>query len=57
LGARIGLTLHNGPEIYVFGRNLTDKRYISYAARLNAILAPLGISAPRTYGAGVRYRF
>lgn len=57
LGARVAYKLANGPEIYVFGKNLTDKRYIAYGARLNATLMPLGISEPRTYGVGVSYHF
>jgi iron complex outermembrane recepter protein len=56
-GARLGFQLTNGPELYVYGRNLNDKQY---HALLNAVTPTFvfgTVSEPRTYGAGARYRF
>ncbi|MFM5923510.1 MAG: TonB-dependent receptor [Novosphingobium sp.] len=57
LGARLGYTFGNGPEIYIYGKNLTDKRYISFGTRVNAVIGFQAFNNPRTYGAGVRYKF
>jgi iron complex outermembrane receptor protein len=57
LGARVGFDLQRGPEIYLYGKNLTDVRYFGYALRASPTLAPSNMSEPRTYGVGVRMRF
>jgi iron complex outermembrane recepter protein len=55
--SRVAFELDSGLTVYVYGKNLTDDRYVGFALRGNAVLAPAVISDPRTYGAGVRYRF
>ena len=55
--ARLGFEITDGPELYIFGRNLTDRRYVGYSIRGNAALAPASLNEPRIYGAGVRMRF
>jgi iron complex outermembrane receptor protein len=57
IGARIGYEFMDGPEVYLYGRNIGKKIYLDSPARNTAFLAPGGISEPRTYGAGVSYRF
>lgn len=57
LDARLGLTIGEGPELYLFGRNLTNSSYVDLALRANAFLAPVHVSEPRTYGVGLRYKF
>jgi iron complex outermembrane receptor protein len=58
LNGRIGLSLaENGPELYVYGKNITDKRYIDYGVRGSANLGPAHSSDPRTFGIGLKYRF
>jgi len=54
---QIGLQLRNGPELYVYGKNLTDNRYAAYGARIRPGLIIAQFNDPRTYGVGVRYRF
>ncbi len=56
LDARLGYQILNGPEIYVYGRNLTDDRYAGFIIRINNG-SSASISEPRTYGIGARYRF
>lgn len=57
LDLRAGLTLPNGVEVFAYGRNLTDDRYVAYANRFNPTIVQAAISDPRTYGFGVKYRF
>ena len=57
LDAKLGLELSDALEVYVYGKNLTDKIYISYSGRGSPLLAQAGLNDPRTYGAGLRYRF
>ena len=57
LGGEAALQVGAGPEVFVYGRNLTDERFLSFAARVAPASAFLVISDPRTYGAGIRYRF
>nr|WP_281423006.1 TonB-dependent receptor [Sphingomonas colocasiae] len=57
LDGRVAIQLADGPEVYIFGRNLTDNRYIGNVARLAATVVIGSVSEPRTFGAGVRYRF
>lgn len=57
LDARIAFPLAEDAEIYLYGRNLTDKRYINYAQRSSAVGLQGGRNDPRTYGIGLRMRF
>jgi outer membrane receptor protein involved in Fe transport len=43
--------------VYAYGENLNDKVYLDGPQRNNATVAPGGVSEPRTYGVGVRYKF
>jgi iron complex outermembrane receptor protein len=56
-GARLGFQFDEGPEVYAYGENLNDKVYLDGPQRNNATVAPGGVSEPRTYGVGVRYKF
>jgi iron complex outermembrane receptor protein len=55
--ARVGLEMSNGLELYVFGRNLTDYRYIAEAIRLNNSVSYAFFNEPRTYGVGAKFQF
>lgn len=57
LDARVGLDFDNGLEIFAFGRNLTDDRYVGYAIRIAPTRALASLNDPRTYGLGARFRF
>jgi iron complex outermembrane receptor protein len=57
ISARLSFQFSDGPEIYVYGKNLEDERYVGFALRANPILSIASINDPRTYGAGFRYRF
>lgn len=57
LGGEAAFQVEAGPEVFVYGRNLTDERVLSFAARVAPASAFLVINDPRTYGAGIRYRF
>lgn len=57
LGARLGYTFGNGPEIYIYGKNLTDERHVSFGTRVNAVIGFQTFNDPRTYGVGLRYKF
>jgi iron complex outermembrane receptor protein len=57
LRARIGLQLRNGPELFVYGRNLTDERFLEFAARVAPASLFQVINEPRTLGVGIGYRF
>jgi|JI8StandDraft_1071087.scaffolds.fasta_scaffold00318_14 iron complex outermembrane receptor protein len=57
IDGRIGFQLNGGPEIYVYGKNLSDTRYSGFALRATPTFAPAQVSDPRTYGIGVRYHF
>jgi iron complex outermembrane receptor protein len=56
-GARIGLQLTDGPELYLYGRNLNDKQYFGLLNAVSSTFVLGAVSEPRTYGAGVRYKF
>jgi iron complex outermembrane recepter protein len=56
-GARVGFQIENGPEVYVYGRNLGDTRYVGYGGRATPTWVIHTISEPRTFGMGVRHRF
>lgn len=59
LDASATLSLQNGVEVTVWGRNLTDNRYL--LSIFDSVAQPYSISGytnqPRTYGATVRYKF
>lgn len=59
LNASATLALQNGVELTVWGRNITDDRYL--VSIFDSVAQPFSISGytnqPRTYGATVRYRF
>jgi iron complex outermembrane recepter protein len=57
LGGEAAFQARNGPEVFVYGRNLTDERLLSFAARVAPASAFLVLNEPRTYGGGIRYRF
>jgi outer membrane receptor protein involved in Fe transport len=59
LNAAITLYLTNGIELSIYGRNLTDDEYLTGAADGVAQQGSVfgSPSAPRTYGATVRYKF
>lgn len=57
LGARIGFQLRNGPEIFVYGKNLTDERHLAFIGRVAPTSAPEVMNDPRTYGIGISYHF
>lgn len=57
LGGQLAFQIDNGPEVFAYGRNLTDERFLSFAARVSSSSAFQVISDPRTYGGGIRYRF
>ncbi len=57
LDSRLSLTLKSGLELYAYGKNLTDVRYVGYALPGTATLTPTVVSDPRTCGAGLRYHF
>ncbi|WP_404477561.1 TonB-dependent receptor [Novosphingobium sp. BL-52-GroH] len=60
LNGRVGYTMDNGLELFVFGRNLTDKKYITNT--FASLVGSLGVATnypgdPRTYGVGLRFTF
>ncbi len=58
LDARLSFTIgEDGPEIYIYGKNLTNELFVTYAQRALPNLAPVIYNDPRTYGIGVRYKF
>jgi iron complex outermembrane receptor protein len=57
LGARISLEIEDGPEVFIFGRNLADKRFLSFSARVGPQSIFNVVSDPRTIGVGIGYRF
>jgi iron complex outermembrane receptor protein len=57
LRARIGFQLRKGPELFVYGRNLTDERFLEFAARVAPASIFEVINEPRTLGVGIGYRF
>ncbi|PVM82150.1 TonB-dependent receptor [Caulobacter endophyticus] len=57
LGGEAAFQVNGGPEVFVYGRNLTDERFLSFAARVAPASAFLVLNDPRTCGAGIRYRF
>jgi len=57
LGGEAAFQVKDGPEVFAYGRNLTDQRFLSFAARVAPASAFLVLNEPRTYGGGIRYRF
>jgi len=56
MDARVGYEMGNGVEFYAFGKNLNDKRYVSWVTRANATGLLVSFSEPRTVGVGMRYK-
>lgn len=57
LDARLGLSIVNGPELFVYGKNLTNKRYVSWSAQATATILAGSLNEPRIYGVGISHRF
>ncbi len=57
LRARIGLKMRNAIEFFVYGRNLTDERFLEFAARVAPTSLFEAVNEPRTVGVGVGYRY
>jgi iron complex outermembrane recepter protein len=57
LDARASLTFADSFEIYAFGKNLTDQRYIEHTQFLFNLTTSSQRNDPRTYGVGVKYSF
>lgn len=57
LDARLALAFDHGLEVYAYGRNLNDNRYIGQVFRLSAVAVLGAISEPRTYGIGLKYKY
>jgi iron complex outermembrane receptor protein len=57
LSARFSFQFSDGPEIYVYGKNLEDERYVVWAGRASDTLSIALMNDPRTYGLGIRYSF
>ncbi|CAN5294811.1 TonB-dependent receptor [soil metagenome] len=55
--ARLGFQFRYGPEIYIYGKNLTDEAYPDTTGRAAPYIYFQHIADPRTYGVGVRYRY
>lgn len=56
-GARLGFQVTNGPEFFVYGRNLTDDRFRTFTARVAPTSIFEVVNDPRTFGVGIGYRF
>ncbi len=56
LDAKLGYAFDNGLEIYAYGRNLTDDRYLGFFYFLGSFQSGV-LNDPRTYGVGARFRF
>ena len=55
--ARVGLVLPNRIELFLWGRNLTNDRYLGDIIRVSATSINGTLNDPETYGFGVRYHF
>ena len=57
--AAAGVNFRNGLELSVYGRNLTNDRYLT--AAFNGVAQPGSVfgfvNQPRTYGASARFKF
>jgi iron complex outermembrane receptor protein len=56
VGARLAVRLDNGLELAIWGRNLTNDKYFTYAT-VTADVIGATVGAPRTYGAQARFTF
>jgi iron complex outermembrane receptor protein len=56
LGARAGVELGNGVELYAFGRNILNNRNIVMAFRFGGNVSAV-VSDPATWGAGASFKF
>ncbi|KRB83025.1 hypothetical protein ASE00_13640 [Sphingomonas sp. Root710] len=59
LNARLALTIRNNTEIAIWGKNLTDKRYLNSILDLSDSLGFMNgkVGDPRTYGISVTHNF
>ena len=57
LDGQVGLEFNDRFEVFAFGRNLTDDRYVGYAIRISPVIASGTTNEPRTYGIGARVHF
>jgi iron complex outermembrane receptor protein len=58
LGARAALSLSNNIDISIWGRNLTDEKYVNFVIEQAGPAGyPYTAGPPRTYGATIGYRF
>jgi iron complex outermembrane receptor protein len=57
VNARIGFEFAGGPEVFFFGKNLTNNRYTGFALRASPTWSPAVVNDPRIYGVGARYHF
>jgi hypothetical protein len=52
VSARLSFQFADGPEVYVYGKNLEDERHYGFALRANPFLVGGSVNDPRTYGVG-----
>jgi len=57
IDGQIGIEIQGRLQIFAWGKNLTDKRYISYTTRAAPAFAQRGLNDPRTYGFGLRFTY
>ena len=57
LDARAALQFSNGFEVYAYGRNLTNDRYCAFFLTQSNFVLSQSKNHPRTYGAGLRFRY
>lgn len=56
IGANAKLEINNGLEIFIYGKNLTNKRYI-VTGLMNSLVSVVSYSDPRAYGIGAKFSF
>lgn len=54
--ARVNYALTDAADLYIYGRNLTDKTYATFQQESN-LRDLVTFASPRTYGIGLRYRY
>ena len=57
LNARASLTFNDMFEVYVYGRNITDERYIEHSQFLFNLTTSSVRNDPATYGIGAKFKF
>ncbi len=57
LNARLGLTFGDALEVFAYGRNLTNERYIEHTQFLFSLTTSSIRNDPRTYGVGAKFTF